>query len=261
MKSTIDTFAGVAVAKEDMVRNSVGKYWVLSMLAGIYFGFGILLIFTIGAQFAGAGSVSVKVIMGVSLAVALTLVIFAGAELFTTNNMVMIVGCLKGKTGWGWMAWLWFVNYFGNLAGAVLIAWVIACTGLADGTGNYISEVASAKMNDAWMTLFSKGIICNVLVCLAVWMVARTKNEAARILLIFLCLFAFVATGLEHSVANMAIFSVSLFASSSDVSCAGFAYNQLPVVVGNIVGGGIFGVMYWYAACAPDQGLVPDGGE
>ena len=101
MKATVDTFTGAAIAKEDMIRNKFGQYWVLSMLAGFYVGLGILLIFTVGAQFASVKSVATKVIMGCSFGIALTLVIFAGSELFTGNNMVMLIGCLKGKTGWG----------------------------------------------------------------------------------------------------------------------------------------------------------------
>ncbi len=265
MRATIETFTSVAVAKEEMVKNKFGQYWVLSMLAGMYIGFGILLIFTVGAQFASAGSVSVKIIMGISFGIALTLVIFAGAELFTGNNMVMLIGCLNGRTSWGWMAWLWFVCYFGNLAGAILLGWVMACTGLADGnvTGAFIGKVASAKMNAPWMELFCRGILCNALVCLAVWMAAKCKNEAARIFLIFWCLFAFIACGFEHSIANMTIFAVSLFTAHPDtVTWGGFCYNQLPVTLGNIIGGGFFGLVYWYATYAPVQDLVPqtDGG-
>jgi nitrite transporter NirC len=265
MKATIETFTGVAIAKEEMIRNKFGQYWVLSMLAGMYIGFGILLIFTVGAQFASVGSVSVKIIMGLSFGIALTLVVFAGAELFTGNNMVMLIGCLNGKTSWGWMAWLWFVCFFANLAGALLLAWIMACTGLADGniTGNFIDKVAGAKMNAPWMELFCRGILCNALVCLAVWMAAKCKNEAARIFLIFWCLFAFIACGFEHCIANMTIFGVSLFTSHPDtVTWGGFAYNMLPVTLGNIVGGGFFGLVYWYATYAPVQDLVPqtDGG-
>ncbi len=268
MKATIDTFAGVAVAKEDLIRNRFGQYLVLSLLAGMYIGFGILLIFTVGAQFANAGSAAVKVIMGVSFGIALTLVVFAGSELFTGNNMVMVIGCLKGKTSWGWMLWLWLVCYFANLAGALLLSAVMAGTGLADGnvTGMFIDKVASAKMNAPIMALFFRGILCNALVCLAVWMSAKTKNEAARIFLIFWCLYAFIACGFEHSIANMTIFGVSLFTSHPDtVTWGGFVRNQIPVTLGNIVGGAFFGLVYWYATYAPIQDLVPqrnatDGG-
>ena len=106
MKPTVDGFANMSVTKGEMAWRSTGKYFVLSMLAGAYVGFGILLIFTVGAQFASASSVAVKMVMGCSFGIALTLVIFAGSELFTGNNMVMFIGALKGKCGWGTMFWV-----------------------------------------------------------------------------------------------------------------------------------------------------------
>ncbi len=221
MKATVDTFTGVAIAKEDMIRNRFGQYWVLSMLAGMYIGLGILLIFTVGAQFASAKSVATKMVMGCSFGIALTLVVFAGSELFTGNNMVMLIGCLNGKTGWGWMIWLWFICWVANLAGALLLAIIYANTGLADGniTGKFICKVAGAKMNAPFFFLFCRAILCNMLVCLAVWMSAKAKNEAARIFLIFWCLFAFISCGFEHCIANMTIFGAALFTTHHLSEC------------------------------------------
>jgi hypothetical protein len=91
-------------------------------------------------------------------------------------------------------------------------------------------------------------------------MCAKCKNEAARIFLIFWCLFAFISCGYEHSIANMTIFGVSLFSAHPDtVTWGGFAYNMLPVTLGNIIGGGFFGLVYWYATYVPEKALVPDG--
>jgi len=94
-------------------------------------------------------------------------------------------------------------------------------------------------------------------------MSAKCKNEAARIFLIFWCLFAFISCGFEHSIANMTIFGTSLFTEHPDtVSCYGFARNMLPVTLGNIIGGGFFGLVYCYATYAPIQDEFPesDGG-
>ncbi len=212
MKATVEMFTSVAIAKERMLKTRIGQYFVLSMLAGMYIGFGILLIFTVGAQFANVGSPAVKIIMGISFGIALTLVVFAGSELFTGNNMVMLIGCLNKKTSWWFMYYLWILCWVGNLVGALMLSGVMSCTGLVDGniTGAFIGKVASAKMNAPMWELFCRGILCNALVCLAVWMSAKTKNEAARIFLIFWCLFAFIACGFEHSIANMTIFGTSL---------------------------------------------------
>jgi len=206
--------------------------------------------------------VATKVIMGCSFGIALTLVIFAGSELFTGNNMVMLIGCLKGKTGVGWMIWLWFICWFANLAGALLLALIFANTGLADGntTGKFICKVAGAKMNGPWWFLFCRGILCNMLVCLAVWMCAKAKNEAARIFLIFWCLYAFIACGFEHCIANMTIFGAALMTTHpANVTCGGFAWNMSAATAGNIIGGMLIGVAYWFSTWAPDENLVPGG--
>ena len=98
----------------------------------------------------------------------------------------------------------------------------------------------------AW-ELFLRGLLCNWLVCLAVWTSGRTTNDAAKIMLIFWCLFAFIGTGFEHSVANQSLLGMALFLPhESAVSWAGYWYNQLYVVLGNIIGGGLFvGGLYW----------------
>jgi nitrite transporter NirC len=174
----------------------------------------------------------------------------------------MLIGCLNGKTGWGWMVWLWFVCWVANLAGALLLAIIYANTGLADGniTGNFIGKVAGAKMNGPWFFLFCRAILCNMLVCLAVWMSAKAKNEAARIFLIFWCLYAFISCGFEHCIANMTIFGASLFTTHpANVTCGGFAWNMSATTSGNIIGGCLIGLAYWYSVYAPEEGLVPGG--
>jgi nitrite transporter NirC len=174
----------------------------------------------------------------------------------------MLIGCLRGKTGWGWMIWLWFICWVANLAGCLLLGIIWANTGLGDGniTGKFIAKVASAKMNGPFWFLFFRGILCNILVCMAVWMCAKAKNEAARIFLIFWCLYAFIACGYEHSIANMTIFACALMTTHPEsVTCGGFAWNMAAVTSGNIIGGMMVGVAYWYSTYAPDEGLVPGG--
>lgn len=263
MKEAVGNFTALAVVKQQMLKERFGQYFVLSILAGMYIGFGILLIFTVGSAFDSLTSPAVKILMGISFGIALTLVVFAGSELFTGNNMVMLIGCLNKKTSWWFMYYLWFICYLGNLVGALILSGVMASTGLADGnvTGDFIGKVTSAKMNAPVWQLFCRGILCNALVCLAVWMSGRTKNDTAKIFLIFWCLFAFIACGFEHSIANMTLFGTSLFTAHPDtVSWGGFVRNQIPVTLGNIVGGGFFGLVYWYATYKKEKERATDGG-
>lgn len=109
---------------------------------------------------------------------------------------------------------------------------------------------AAAKMSAAPVALLARGVLCNWLVCLAVWMSARTKSDAAKCILIFWCLFAFIASGFEHSVANMTLFSVVLFAPHpAAITIGGMFYNLLWVSLGNIIAGGLFmAAGYWRAS-------------
>jgi nitrite transporter NirC len=231
---------------------SLPRYLVLSALAGVYVGFGIALIFSIGGPLATAGSPIVKLVMGVSFGIALTLVIFAGSELFTGNNMTGVIGGLSRSLTWGQVAQLNVWSWVGNLIGSLALAWLVVESGvLSKGPqAELVGNVAAMKMSLPAWELFLRGLLCNWLVCLAVWTSGRTTNDAAKIMLIFWCLFAFIGTGFEHSVANQSLLGMALFLPHGHaVTWAGYWYNQFYVVLGNIVGGGLFvGGLYWLAS-------------
>jgi nitrite transporter NirC len=226
-------------------------YLVLSLLAGVYLGFGITLIFCIGGPFAAEGSAALKLVMGVSFGIALTLVIFAGSELFTGNNMVGVIGGLAREVTWGQVGNLFFWSFVGNLLGSLILAWLVVQSGtLSSASSSLIQKVAGIKMQLPAWELFLRGILCNWLVCLAVWTAARANGDAAKMLLIFWCLFAFIGSGFEHSIANQSLLGLAIFLPhEASVSWGGFLWNQIWVVLGNIVGGGVFvGALYWMAS-------------
>lgn len=234
-----------------MEKNTMG-YLILSALAGIYVGFGITLIFSIGAPFAMAGSVATKLVMGASFGVALTLVIFAGSELFTGNNMFGVIGALSGEIKWGKVGKIFLLSYIGNFIGSLFLAFLVAKSGAVSGEAQtaLIMKVAAAKMSKPAIQLFLLGILCNWLVCLAVWTSLRTTNDMAKIMLIFWALFAFIGSGFEHSIANQTLLGIALFLPHGEaVSWWGMGWNQLFVTLGNIVGGGVFvGALYWFTS-------------
>lgn len=248
---TIGLFAKSARDKAVFAKKSPVHYLFAALLAGMFVGFGIVLIFSIGAPFADISSPAVKILMGVSFGIALTLVIIAGSELFTGLAMSMIIGILK-KTVTLWdLVVVWVVSYIGNLLGSLLLSYLVFKAGLTHNPIflKFITQVASAKMHAPLGDLFFKGILCNMLVCLAVWMSMRLKSEAAKMIAIFWCLFAFIACGFEHSIANMTLLSVPLFAAHDPtiISWVGFARNLWVVTAGNIVGGGILiGAVYTF---------------
>lgn len=235
---SITTLSQGAVKKAELARQNPAGYVVASGLAGIYVGLGILLIFAVGAPFAAAGSPAVKLVMGVSFGVALTLVIFAGSELFTGNAMIMPFGLLERSVRWGDLARVWGLSWLGNLAGSLVLALVAVQAGSLTHAYGFFAKVAAAKMAAPALELFLRGVLCNVLVCLAIWTGTRAKSEAARLVLIFWCLFAFIGSGYEHSIANMTLLAVALVAdpANSALGWGGYAWNLLWVTLGNVVG-------------------------
>lgn len=238
---TIDHLAKNAAKRvKGLKRNPLG-FFIGSMMAGAYIGFGIILIFILGSA---AEPAYQKLIMGTAFGIALTLVVFAGSELFTGHTMYMTLGWLRKKTSVSDLAKVWLFVWIGNLAGAAGLAALFVlggAGGLVSDSTSFLNQVTSAKMNAPAIELFARAILCNWLVCLALWMSVRTKNDSAKCILIFWCLFAFIASGFEHSVANMTLFSISLFGTHpGTVSIAGMVYNLLWVTLGNLLGGSIF---------------------
>ncbi|PEJ59018.1 nitrite transporter NirC [Bacillus sp. AFS002410] len=251
MKEIIDTIGNAALARTNQVNSSKTKYMVPTMMAGFFVGLGIILIFTIGGLLAPTAFAGTKIIMGVSFGIALSLVIMAGADLFTGNNMIMSIGMLEKKVSWTDTLKVWCYSYLGNLLGSVLVAVLFVYSGLANGgVADFINNAASAKMNAPFVELLIRGILCNILVCLALWCSFKMKSESGKLIMVFWCLFAFITSGFEHSIANMTLLSISLLIKHPEtVTFAGMVSNLIPVTIGNIIGGSLFvGAAYWVSS-------------
>jgi nitrite transporter NirC len=147
------------------------------------------------------------------------------------------------------------MTWAGNLIGSVLLAAIFYLGGggqiLKEGA-DLIFNVSAAKMNAPAAALVARGILCNWLVCLALWTSARATSDSAKCILIFWCLFAFIACGFEHSIANMTIFSVALLGNHpASVSVAGMAHNLAWVTLGNAIAGAFFMAGAYWRACGP----------
>ncbi|MBM7613607.1 formate/nitrite transporter family protein [Alkaliphilus hydrothermalis] len=252
-QETVQKIASAAKSKVELLNNSFSRFFILSMMAGVFVGFGVMLVFSIAAPFKAVGSPVVKALMGASFGIALTLIIFAGSELFTGNNMIMTIGSLSKEVTWRDTARVWIVSYLGNLVGSLLMALLLVQTGLVTMSPmkEFLLEATASKMNAPVMELFFRGIFCNMLVCLAIWMVTKAKEDTAKLILIFWCLFGFIGAGFEHSIANMSLLGMGLLIphDPATISWAGYVRNLGPVTVGNMVGGALFiGAMYWYVA-------------
>ena len=246
-RKSIDYFANFARDKVKALKRNPGGFFVGSMMAGAYVGFGIILIFVLGSE---ADPQSKKLIMGTSFGIALTLVVFAGAELFTGHNMYMPLALFKRKITSNDLILVWVTVWVGNLVGSAFVGILFVlggASGIIDVIDSFVNHVAIDKMNASVVQLLARAMLCNWLVCLALWMAARTNNDTAKCIVIFWCLFGFIASGFEHSVANMTLFSIALLGEHPEaVSLYGAGYNLFWVTIGNLLSGSLFMARgYW----------------
>jgi nitrite transporter NirC len=248
-EQTIEGFSKLADKKVALLKRTPVGFFVASMLAGAYVGMGIILIFTLGSQVPPDLQ---KLVMGATFGIALTLVVIAGAELFTGHTMFMVLRAFSGKGSVADIGATWTMTWVGNLVGALALVALFAAGGgggLLSAPDTLVMKVAALKMNAPAVSLVARAILCNWLVCLAIWMSARVDSDAAKCIVIFWCLLAFIACGFEHSVANMTLLGLALAGNHPEtVSLSGFAWNLGWVTLGNVIGGAVFVAGAYYVS-------------
>ncbi|MEN7974154.1 MAG: formate/nitrite transporter family protein, partial [Verrucomicrobiota bacterium] len=234
----------------------------LAVQAGSFIAFGAAL-FTSVIHDSALGLGLTKLIGGMTFSLGLILVIIAGADLFTGDTL-MVMGCFSGAIKVSKMLRGWAFVFLGNLAGALAILTLMHFSGHWNGNGGAIGAkalaIANAKVNLTFIQAFASGMLCNILVCLAIWLCYSSRSVTDKILSIVFPITAFVAMGFEHSIANMYFVPAGLVLKHnpeivgllgntdlSNLTTGGFLLkNLLPVTIGNMVGGAIFvGTIYW----------------
>jgi len=239
----------VGVAKAQL---PLFKMTVLGILAGGFIGLGALFYNVVAAD-AFLGFAAQRVLGGVVFALGLVLVVIAGAELFTGNNL-MVMSWVGNRISTGLLVRNLVVVYVANAIGAIGLAGLVALSGHGDFHHGMIGatamKIATAKVAGGFAELFFKGILCNLLVCLAIWLAMAGRSVTDKIVAIVFPVSAFVAAGFEHSVANMYFIPLGLFlrenGASTDLTWQAFLLrNLLPVTLGNLIGGaGMVGLVY-----------------
>jgi formate transporter len=252
--------AGVTKSKLNTLSTAV-----LGAMAGAFIGLGAVFM-TLVTTSTGLGFGITKLIGGLAFCLGLILVVLAGAELFTGNSL-LTVSCMSGRTNLARLTRNWGLVYVANLAGALALVGFMFYTNQWTFLGNQVGAnalvIANAKVSLGFSEALVRGILCNFLVCLAVWMAFGARTLAGKIMAILFPITAFVAAGFEHSIANMYFIPMGILmakqpavleaagvtaASVANLNWTGFVGNLVPVTIGNIVGGGIFvGAMYWLA--------------
>jgi nitrite transporter len=173
--------------------------------------------------------------------VGLMIIVFTNTELFTSNNMYLAVSSVEGRTSWRQAGLLWIFCYFGNLAGAILVALLLLGAGSLGQLPPDHALLAGAlhKAQQTGSVIFFKGVLANWIVCLAVRIALRCKEEVAKILVLVLIVFIFVYLGFEHSIANMGTFAMAILGGGA-LSLGEALHNLLFSTIGNLIGGVVF---------------------
>ncbi len=225
----------------------------LALLAGAFIAFGALF-YTVTVTGSVLGYGPTRLLGGVAFSLGLVLVVVGGAELFTGNALI-VMAWADGKVGLAALLRNWGVAYAGNFLGAVATAVAVWQSGVLAAAGGAVAgtaiAIAEAKAALPFVEAFVRGVLCNALVCLAVWLTFSARRVAGKVLAIVFPITAFVALGFEHCVANMYLMPIGMLAGA-DLGLADVAANLLPVTLGNIVGGGVFvGLVYYVVYVRP----------
>jgi len=245
----LKSIAATAKKKTKMMKSTPSKYALSCILGGMYVAFGTMLSYGIGAGLEHAGSHSYKIAMGLSFGIALCLIVFAGADLFTSNNMYLAIGAAEKENTWVDAFKLWGFCWVGNLIGSIISAFLLVQGGLVNEVaGEFIVNYVDMKASLPVDQMIIRGILCNMLVCLASWCSYKMKNEAGKLLMILWCVFAFFTAGYEHSIANMGLMGIAMMVpQGASLAIGGIVKNLVFVTIGNIIGGAVvIGLSYVY---------------
>lgn len=253
-KQSLDAYSPTRIAQlvEELgvtkINRPILKTLVLAVLAGMFISFGAMF-YTIVITDSNLGYGLTKLIGGVAFSLGLILVVVAGAELFTGNNLI-VMAWANGDVSTKSILFNWLIVYIGNSFGAFISAIAMVSSGLLmanDGNVQSVAlDIANSKVVIPTIELLVRGILCNTLVCLAVWMCIAAHDVASKIMAILFPISAFVALGFEHSVANMYFIPLGMLLEGSEISFYNLMSNLIPVTIGNIIGGGFFvALVYW----------------
>jgi len=226
------------------------KILMLAILAGAFIALGAAF-YTLVITNSGLGFGPERLLGGIAFSLGLILVIVGGAELFTGNNLIVMAWADR-KVSTLLLLRNWFFVFMGNFVGAMATALIVSWSGIFELGGGAVGEtavrIATAKVALPFDQAFFRGVLCNVLVCLAIWLCFAAHSVISKIVAILFPISAFVALGFEHSVANMYLIPAGMLAGAGEIAPIDFAINLFFVTGGNILGGSVLvALVYWLA--------------
>ncbi len=229
------------------------RAFVLAILAGFFVAMGATFMLVVKCD-QSLPFAATQLLGGFSFTLGLFLILAAGAELFT-GNCLMVMGPLSRRFGWGDLLKSWAVVILGNLVGSVIAALALLGAQAAGANGGAFGQaamsVAAAKTSLSWSTVFFRGILCNILVCLAVWCGHASTNVTDKFFAALLPVMAFMGAGFEHCVANMFFLPYAFLLQATGtvagtLTWGGIFTNLSAAILGNLVGGVVLGAVYWF---------------
>jgi formate/nitrite transporter len=235
-------YQGAVAAGAAKAAAPFAKIFKLGIVSGCHIGFGAYLALTVGGACPGIAAENPglqKIILGAfGLPFGLIMTLVTGGELFTGNTALVTAAKMEGKTSTSDLMKNWSASYIGNFVGSLILAYLAFKSGTFGGSPAPVA-VATAKCNLAFDVAFVRGILCNWLVCMAVYMASGCSSMIGKMTAVWFPISAFVALGLDHSVANMFIIPLGMLRGAEITMKQFLMGNLLPVTLGNIVGGAL----------------------
>lgn len=235
----IETMGKNAANKADICNNHLGKYMTRAIMAGFYIVVATILSNITGAVLLATFPQFGKLLSALLFSTAIILVVFFGAELFTGNNMTMAMGVYAKTVKPLDMIKVWCLSYVGNFVGAFILSAIFVYSNASHKIMvDYYESFIYNKLNATPVELVLRGVLCNFLVCLAVYAGQKVKSESARLTIMMLVIMTFVAAGFEHCIANMGTFSIA-YMLLGDIGTMAVVKSMIFVTIGNILGGAV----------------------
>ncbi|WP_062106889.1 formate/nitrite transporter family protein [Bacillus niameyensis] len=237
--TALDALTKKAKTSVHIVENRPIEYFVRAMMAGAYIGFASVFCLKAVNGLYMIQSPLASLIAALLFGVALLMIVYGGAELFTGNTMYFVIATMRRETSWKNTLQIWTLCLLGNAFGGLLFALIMAPTGIIQelGMDNWLFTLVGGKMSHSTIEIFFRAILCNWMVCMAIFLPKTLKNEFAQIFAMMLLVSVFFVSSFEHVIANLAIFALALVVPHPEVITIGGAiHNLIPALIGNIIG-------------------------
>lgn len=229
-----------AMTKYEMSKKDPFRFFMRSIVAGLYLGLATILSYTLAVLLIGHHVIASKIAFAGAFGIGLVIIVLLGSELFTGNCFTTMFPVYHKKLRFFDILPMWVICYVGNFVGIVLICFLFIKSGVNhEAMNQYLASVVSNKLNFDYLELFIKEILCNFIVCAAAFVGMKLKEETAKTFIMMIIVMTFVLPGFEHSIANMGTFSMTFTALGTGISWSGVWLHMLLSTLGNIIGGSI----------------------